>query len=796
MAVSLRLWQALTDRGERLSKFLPYLAYHEQTETFLMVDGSIASIVEFEPLPAGGIGDTEAENIAQILSNIFTFQLPDDTALQFIVMASTHTDPLLNEWKERKITDFGKTLADRRIKHLKDNVELLRYRYFFTLRVFLDKIPEEHDLLNFSHIREALITTLGAVDLQPRVLTLKEFLPVITELLNNAPVDIPYNPKYPIRDQIVFKPLHIEKEYMTVGNKYVSVITSKLPPERPDLRAPLTGDVFNAGRRIEYPFLLTVNFHIPNQEKFKAKIAQKQKVATAQASGPLALFFPKIRQMGEELYYTLDRAEKGEHFIRTYLTFITFTNSIKESRQAESKVLTILKQSGYIPQVESSIKATVFLKALPMAYETKDIEKFLMRGRTILSNEAPHLTPILGEWKGTKTPVLLYVSRKGEILTLDLFDSPGNYNAVVAAASGSGKSFFVNDIITNYLAEGGKAFVIDVGHSYRKLCELLGGEYVEFQEDKNIVLNPFTEARAQGKDENGYIINDDDLNFITLLSAKMAKGQDKLYQDEIGALEDAIMEAFRRKAQDADFKLVAEILKEKGEERLYKRILPYSIGRFSKYFNGKANIRFKKNFVVLELEALRSKKDLQGVVLLLILFHINKDIEKGDRSQRKLIVIDEAWDLLSDPFSAKFIENGYRVYRKYGAGAISITQSLRDLYQNEAGKAVADNADFYFLLRQKAESITELVESKKLLLNEAYFKLLTSLKTIPGRYSEIFFYTPLGKGVGRFMPDPFTYWLFTTKPNERAEIRRRAKEKGISIIEAVRELSEEYPNGI
>ena len=793
-AVSLKLWKALSDKGEKLSKFLPYLAYHEGTRTFLMVDQSLASIIEFEPLPAGGIDEITINNIASILENIFTYPVPPDTALQFIVYASPNVEPLIEKWASLKRGELGKTLAGIRKEFILSRKEgffkdspyrPLRYRYFFTLRVFYKKVPDEDEIMKFAHLREAFFTTLGSLELKPKILELKDFLSLITEILNGVPVEFSYNPKYPIRNQIVYTSLHVEKHSMTLGDRYLSVITSKLPPDNPDMRAPITGDIFNDQRRITYPFLLTVNFHIPDQEKIKASISQKQKIQTMQATGPLALFFPKVKQAAEELYYALDRAERGETFIKTYLTYVTFTKSIREAKEAENKVLTLLKLCNYVPQVETSVKATVFLKALPMAYEPY-ISRFLQRGKTVLSSNCPHLVPIVGDWKGTKTPAEIVFSRRGEIMYIDLFDSPGNYNCVVSAASGSGKSFFVNDLIINYLAMGGRVFVLDVGGSYEKLCENLNGEYIEFTYEKWPILNPFSSLKVEdGK------IDEEDLGFVTPLIAKMAAGEERLSKVQEGELEEMIVKTVEKFGTDATISNLYDILVEHGHKDLAKMIYSYAKGKYARLFNAPATIHFDKDFVVLEMQGIRGKKDLVSVVLLMVLFHINKIITTTPRGQRKLVVIDEAWDLLSDPYSAKFIENAYRIYRKYGAAAISITQNLADLYMNESGRAVADNADFYFLLRQKPESITQLMESKKLILNEAYRDLLLSLRKVTGKYSEIFFYTPLGKGVGRFIPDPFTYWLFTTDPNDLQKIKE-LKQKGYSTTEAIKILAQEH----
>ena len=77
-------------------------------------------------------------------------------------------------------------------------------------------------------------------------------------------------------------------------------------------------------------------------------------------------------------------------------------------------------------------------------------------------------------------------------MSVSLYDSGSNYNCCIAAQSGSGKSFLVNEIISSYLSEGGQCWVIDVGRSYeKKLCEVYDGEFLQFGQDSGICLNPF-----------------------------------------------------------------------------------------------------------------------------------------------------------------------------------------------------------------------------------------------------------------------------------------------------------------
>jgi hypothetical protein len=124
-------------------------------------------------------------------------------------------------------------------------------------------------------------------------------------------------------------------------------------------------------------------------------------------------------------------------------------------------------------------------------------------------------------------------------------------------------------------------------------------------------------------------------------------------------------------------------------------------GVYGKYFESDATIDFSSDFIVLELEELKAKKDLQTVVLLIMMYRITREMYFS-RERKKIVIIDEAWDLLSGGATAEFIEAGYRRARKYKGSFMSATQGVDDYYRNPAAKAALDNSDWMFLLRTKA----------------------------------------------------------------------------------------------
>ena len=221
---------------------------------------------------------------------------------------------------------------------------------------------------------------------------------------------------------------------------------------------------------------------------------------------------------------------------------------------------------------------------------------------------------------------------------------------------------------------------------------------------------------------------------------------------------------------------VAEALLADEDQRIRdvgQQLYPFTTaGEYGRFFNGPNTVAFESNFVVLELEELKGRKHLQQVVLLQLIYQIQQVMYLGDRAQPKLVVIDEAWDLLTQGDVARFIETGYRRFRKYGGAAVTVTQSLNDLYSNPTGRAIAENSANTFLLAQPSQAIEQLQAERRLPMTEAGAELLKSVHTLPGAYSEIMVLTDRGGGIGRLVVDPFRRLLYSTDPQEVAALRR------------------------
>lgn len=543
----------------------------------------------------------------------------------------------------------------------------------------------------------------------------------------------------------------------------------------------IIGDFYEGQLGYPCPFVVTMGVHILDKASNKALAQVKGARATTNMESPMARFMPEFKTQ-KRAWDVVNKAY-GENLgeVQMYHQVLLMAPP-GEIESAERSAQSIWRRRGFGLAGQQFMQVPGVLGSLPLGF-TPTIHKFYQRVGLLsrkTTKNAINLAPLLGEWKGTATPVMQLLGRRGQVMGLDIFDNKGgNYNFAVAASSGSGKSVLANELATGYLGSGAKVFIIDVGRSYEKICSLIGGEFIEFvdREDGQICINPFDRIDNLAED----------MEILKPLVGQMISPSGTLSDEDRSFIEIAISDAWKRLGKTMTISDVAHELaaiEDPVATRLSRQLFPYTRdGMYGRYFDGPSNVDFGNDFVVLELEELKAKKDLQSVVLFIMMFRITQAMYL-ERSRKKICIIDEAWDLLSGGNSAKFIEEGYRRARKYGGAFGTLTQSVGDYYKNPASQACLDNADWLFLLKQKKESLEQLARSGRLSLDDGLKRILASVRTEEGLYSEIFISSPAGQGVGRLVVDPYSLLVYSSTPSDwRAIERHRAS--GLSVAQAI-----------
>lgn len=551
---------------------------------------------------------------------------------------------------------------------------------------------------------------------------------------------------------------------------------------------------------IPCPFLVTCAVTLPDYEKTKARANLMAARSKQIAASEVARYLPYLAKRSRD-YDIVTEEYAANGGLCKMIHQVLLLAPEKEASECIEAAIAVFKDAHLDLTPDTRMHWQSLMTSLPMTMGpilAKDLQLAQRTSTKTLTNAA-NLSPFIAEFQGTGprdseealTPLLLLTGRRGQVTPVDIFAGTGNYNGIIVGTSGAGKSALTNDLITGNLGTGGKTYVIDVGASYKKLCTLLKGQWIEYAPDSHLVINPFELVRDIKED----------MGFLLPILTEMASPNEGLSDFSQSVLQTHVIFCLQKVKDRGVPATVTDLVESlatglvnpntKGEpdqrvKDLAVQLSPYSReGAYGRYFDGTSTVNFTRDFIVLELEGLKGRKTLQSVVLLCLIFLITQDLTQGDKNIRKMVVIDEAWDLLSHKHAAGFIQNGYRRARKQNASFITITQSFADYYQNDTARAALENADIRFVLRQKEESISFLESQKRVAFSAWEMNAIKTLKMRAGEYAECLFMTPdTVPAVLQIRFDPFSRLLYSSRASDVARIEAHMA-KGFTVTQAI-----------
>jgi conjugal transfer ATP-binding protein TraC len=803
----------------RLSELLTYQSHDPETGIFYN-DDSYGFVLEVSPAPA-----LDHEPI-RILAGLFNQGMEAGTNIQICQYASPDILPWLRVWakarqqdsdraKGRRNKNIHATLARNRagffLNHawnsaLREQAAIIKdFRIFFSLTRPIEgrANPSDNDIEKLVRLRNAVKGSLAGAGFPCIDVDEQMFIDFLQNVLN--PEDI-YRQEAivqedrEIKDQVVF-----DSTILLWGRDSICLST---PHKKIDVRSfsvheypsewagwmneNLIGSLDDNNLRISCPHLTTLSIHFSDQLQASSNAKMKQARATQMAGSDVAKHVPAWAEKRDEWQFVVKKIDEGHTMAHMNYQIVLFAPE-GEGDHAEHRLQSIYKNAGWRVVKNRFIALNAFLSALPMSAGPNMVRSLtkLKLYRTFLTWTAANLAPMVAEWKGTRSPLMLLVGRRGQICYFDPWDNKaGNMNVAVSAASGAGKSVMVGDLSLAILGTGGQVFTFDRGRSYEKLCSLLGGTFIAFEGGKSpLSLNPFTYIKNwEGDQETGA-----ERVMLKALIAQMANPKEPLPQESLSWIEEALDYAWKAKKNDAEITEVYDYLRGQDDQR--KRDLADKIrsftrdGFFGSYFTGPSNINLNNDYVVLEMKELDSMPELQSVVLLILMLRISQSLYLGKRDRRKAIIVDEAWKLMQGN-AGEFIEELARTCRKHEGSLITITQSIEDYYRNNTARAAFENSDWVVLMRQKKSSLKQLVASGRLPTGDGGERILETVETVGGQYSELAIITPEGgMAIERLYLDPFSEKLLSTKGTEYQEVKD-AMERGEDLVTVLQRQAE------
>ena len=420
-----------------------------------------------------------------------------------------------------------------------------------------------------------------------------------------------------------------------------------------------------------------------------------------------------------------DQIQVGaERFFRFGLYVTLYADSLDELNFVQHKIETIFGQQLIFSKVASSQQEQGLNSTVPQMTDQLQIRRNMNTGA--ISTSFPFTSADLTQDKGVLYGINMH---NNGLVIFDRF-SLENANMVVFAKSGAGKSFTVKLEALRSMMTGSEVIIIDPENEYQKLAEAVGGSYIQLSLNADTRINPFDLPRVIDTDEA-----DDALraNLVTLhgLLRLMLGGTQlgpngaplaALSPVEEADLDQALIDTYARVGITSDplthnstppiMSDLYDTLLHMGNTgpQLAQRLRKYTTGTFAGTFSQQSNIDINNPMVVFNIRDLED--ELRPVAMYIVLSHI-WNITRTNQKKRMLIV-DEAWQLMKYDDSANFLFSLAKRARKYYLGLTTISQDVEDFMGSKMGRAIVSNSSVQLLLKQSASAVDVLSDVFKL----------------------------------------------------------------------------------
>jgi conjugation system TraG family ATPase len=501
--------------------------------------------------------------------------------------------------------------------------------------------------------------------------------------------------------------------------------------------------------------------------------------------------------------------------VKCHFNLLAWTDNPAELKDLRNEVSSAIVQMDASPKQETDGAPQIYWAGLPGNegdFPMNDtFDSFAEQAACFLNMETGYQSSV--------SPIGLRLGDRitGKPVNVDLSDEPmkkgiiTNRNKFILGPSGSGKSFFTNHMVRTYFEQGTHCVLVDVGHSYRGLCELANGFYFTYEENNPIRFNPFYL-------EHGTYLDTEKKESIKTLLLALWKKDDEVYgRSEYVALSNALQGYYEKLDKDTSifpcFNSFFEFLRDDFTEMLktdkvkdkdfdignflYVLRPYYTGGEFDYLLNATENLDLlHERFIVFELDNIKDHPILFPVVTLIIMETFISKMRKL-KGIRKMILIEEAWKAIAKEGMAEYIKYLFKTVRKFFGEAIVVTQDIEDIISSPVVKqAIINNADCKILLDQsKYQNKFQLIQ-ELLALDEGEKAEILSMNKANDpskKYKEVYL-SPF-KRVYRVEVSLEEYLAYTTEESEKVKVQQYTKKYGGDIKKGIAALANEMRTG-
>lgn len=420
----------------------------------------------------------------------------------------------------------------------------------------------------------------------------------------------------------------------------------------------------------------------------------------------------------ESLRDNLMQAQEKMFDVGLYITI--YADNETDLFKIESEIKSILESKLVYLKPALFQQDVGFKSVLPLGMDELGIHQKL--NTEPLSSLFPFVSFDLTNDKG----ILYGVNRHNSSLVLfDRFSLP-NYNSIIFATSGAGKSYATKLEIIRTLMFDTEVIVIDPEREYEYLAEAVGGRYFNIALSSDHHINPF-ELPIPAKDESpADVLRSNVINLVGLFRIMLGG----LTPEEDSIIDRAITETYALKDITpesnfanieppllSDFEMVLSGME--GSESLIQRLAKYTHGSWSSFLNQPSNVDINRKFVVFSVRDMED--ELKPVAMYIVTHYIWNTVRKNIR--KRLLVVDEAWWMMKSEDTASFLFSIAKRGRKYYLGLATITQDVGDFMKSPYGLPIITNSSMQLLLKQSPSTVDTLQKTFNLTDEEKYLLL-------------------------------------------------------------------------
>lgn len=414
----------------------------------------------------------------------------------------------------------------------------------------------------------------------------------------------------------------------------------------------------------------------------------------------------------------------AERFFRFGLYVTIYADSMEELNFVQHSIETLFGQQLIYSKVASSQQEQGLNSTIPQMTDQLQIRRNMNTGA--ISTSFPFTSADLTQESGVLYGINMH---NNGLVIFDRFTLE-NANMVVFAKSGAGKSFTVKLEALRTMMLGSDILIIDPENEYQKLCDAVGGSYIRLSLSSDTRINPFDLPRVIDSDEADDALRANLITLHGLLRLMLggtqvaANGQtfSGLTPAEEADLDQGLIDTYARAGITSDplthtslpptmIDLYDTLLHMGGTgPQLAQRLRKYTSGTFAGIFSQQSNIDINNTMVVFNIRDLED--ELRPVAMYIVLSHI-WNITRT-LPHKRMLIVDEAWQLMRYDDSANFLFSLAKRARKYYLGLTTITQDVEDFMGSKMGRAIVANSSMQLLLKQSPSAVDVLSDVFKL----------------------------------------------------------------------------------